>query len=556
MRLNALLASTALVSALACLTFAPAQAQTAAALSGQVSSAEEGAMEGVLVSAKKDGSTITTTVVSNDKGAFSFPADRLAPGHYNITIRAAGYGLAGPKAVDIAAGAGATADIRLEKAKNAVGQISNTEWLLSAPGDDKIKSFLPDCVGCHSLQRIFTSTHNQDEFKAVFTRMGRYAPESVPSHPQLIKTGGARSERPRVPAALMDAAADYLTSVNLSGSDHEGFSFKRLPRPSGRATHVIVTEYDLARKEAMPHDVIVDTDGHAWYSDFGHQFVGELDPKTGKVTDYALPLLRDDQPRGALDMEFDPDGNIWVGLSYQAGAVKLDRKTKEIKSYPLPPEWANITTQTNMVTPTHMYVDNKVWMTDTETHNLYRLDLKSGQWENKGEATTADGKKISGYGLPTDQFNNVYMFSFGDTRIGTTDAKTMTTQIWATPTPRSRPRRGRLDDQGHVWFAEYAGNAIGMFDPSTQKIQEYKLPTPWSQPYDVVPTKGGAEVWTGSMMSDQVSRLDTKSGQFVEYLLPHTTNIRRVFVQETGSRPVLWVGNNHGAAIVKVEPLD
>jgi streptogramin lyase len=319
---------------------------------------------------------------------------------------------------------------------------------------------------------------------------------------------------------------------------------------------VIVTEYDLARKDAMPHDVIVDPDGHAWYSDFGHQFVGELDPKTGKVTDYALPLLRDDQPRGALDMEFDPDGNIWVGLSYQAGAVKLDRKTKEVKSYPLPAEWANITTQTNMVTPTHMYVDNKVWMTDTETHNLYRLDLKTGEWENKGEATSADGKKISGYGLPTDQFNNVYMFSFGDTRIGTTDAKTNATQIWATPTPRSRPRRGRLDDQGRVWFAEYAGNAIGMFDPTTQKIQEYKVPTPWSAPYDVVPTKGGAEVWTGSMMSDQVARLDTKSGQVTEYLLPHTTNIRRVFVQETGPQPVLWVGNNHGAAIVKVEPLD
>jgi streptogramin lyase len=556
MRFNALLASTSLVSALAWLTLAPAQAQTAAALSGQVFSAEEGMMEGVLVSAKKEGSTITTTVVSNDKGQFSFPADRLSPGHYNITIRAAGYDLQGPKAVDIGAGAAATADIKLEKAKNAVRQLSNTEWLLSAPGDDKIKSFLPDCVGCHSLQRIFTSTHDQEEFKAIFTRMGRYAPESVPSHLQLIKSGGARSERPRVPAAMMDAAADYLTSVNLSGSDREGYSLKRLPRPKGRATHVIVTEYDLARKEAMPHDVIVDTDGHAWYSDFGHQFVGELDPKTGKVTDYALPLLRDDQPRGALDMEFDPDGNIWVGLSYQAGAVKLDRKTKEVKAFPLPAEWANITTQTNMVTPTHMYADNKVWMTDTETHNLYRLDLKTGQWENKGEATTPDGKKISGYGLPTDKFNNVYMFSFGDTRIGTLDGKTNVAQIWSTPTPRSRPRRGRLDDQGKVWFAEYAGNAIGMFDPATQKIEEYKIPTQWSAPYDVAPTKGGAEVWTGSMMSDQVSRLDTKSGAVTEYLLPHSTNIRRVFVQETGPRPVLWVGNNHGAAIVKVEPLD
>ena len=108
MRFNALLASTSLVGALAWLTFAPAQAQTAAALSGQVSSAEEGAMEGVLVSAKKDGSTVTTTVVSNDKGQFSFPADRLEPGHYTITIRAAGYNLDGAKAVDIASGSPAT----------------------------------------------------------------------------------------------------------------------------------------------------------------------------------------------------------------------------------------------------------------------------------------------------------------------------------------------------------------------------------------------------------------------------------------------------------------
>ncbi len=34
-------------------------------------------MEGVLVNAKKEGSTVTTTVVSNDKGEFSFPAGKL-----------------------------------------------------------------------------------------------------------------------------------------------------------------------------------------------------------------------------------------------------------------------------------------------------------------------------------------------------------------------------------------------------------------------------------------------------------------------------------------------
>ena len=53
------------------------------------------------------------------------------------------------------------------------------------------------------------------------------------------------------------------------------------------------------------------------------------------------------------------------------------------------------------------------------------------------------------------------------------------------------------------------------------------------------------------MLTDQVSRLDTKTDEITEYLLPRSTNIRRVFVDETGPRPVLWIGNNHGAAIVQ-----
>ncbi|MEA2906487.1 MAG: hypothetical protein QOI12_3874, partial [Alphaproteobacteria bacterium] len=88
MRLNhlRLVAGASLAAAFGALALS-AQAQTAAALNGQVSSAQEGLMEGVLVSARKDGSTIATTVVSNDKGEFSFPAARLEPGRYTISIR-------------------------------------------------------------------------------------------------------------------------------------------------------------------------------------------------------------------------------------------------------------------------------------------------------------------------------------------------------------------------------------------------------------------------------------------------------------------------------------
>src|SRR5439155_5270112 len=51
----------------------PAHAQTTAALTGQVTSAGEGPLEGVLVSAKKAGSTVTITVVSDERGRYRFP---------------------------------------------------------------------------------------------------------------------------------------------------------------------------------------------------------------------------------------------------------------------------------------------------------------------------------------------------------------------------------------------------------------------------------------------------------------------------------------------------
>src|SRR5215510_12963679 len=82
--------------------FVPSGLAQAGKLAGQVTSVEEGAMEGVVLSAKKDGSTIAISVVSDDKGNFSFPAAKLEPGKYTLRIRAIGYELDGPKIVAVA----------------------------------------------------------------------------------------------------------------------------------------------------------------------------------------------------------------------------------------------------------------------------------------------------------------------------------------------------------------------------------------------------------------------------------------------------------------------
>jgi virginiamycin B lyase len=58
------------------------------------------------------------------------------------------------------------------------------------------------------------------------------------------------------------------------------------------------------------------------------------------------------------------------------------------------------------------------------------------------------------------------------------------------------------------------------------------------------------------MSTDRVLRLDPKGGRSTEYLLPRTTNMRRVFVDNSTTPVTFWVGNNHGASIIKLEPFD
>jgi streptogramin lyase len=267
--------------------------------------------------------------------------------------------------------------------------------------------------------------------------------------------------------------------------------------------------------------------------------------------------MKPEEPKGSLQIELEAGQKyLWVAMMYQAGLARIDRQTREVAMFPFPKELQSSNAQASMVAPQHSDVDGKVWTNNQEAHDMYRLDVKTGAYENLGPSKDPGGRQIPAYGIPTDQQNNVYQLEFGGTSIGFRDARTGMTTIYRTPTSGSRPRRGRVDGQNRLWFAESGGNAIGLFNPKTAAIREYPLPAKFYNPYDVVPNREITEVWTGSMMNDRVARLDTRTGQFTEYLLPRPTNIRHVALQEIGSRPALWVGSNHGASIVRVEPLD
>jgi virginiamycin B lyase len=520
------------------------------ALTGQVAAPEGGALEGVLVSAQKSQSPITITVVSDRNGRFSFPAAKLESGHYALRVRATGYELDGPQGAEVAEHKTANVDLRLRKTADLAAQLTNTEWFMSFPGTAEQKRALIECMSCHTLERVARSKFSADEFMPVLKRMSNYANNTIQARVQ------RRPAEVEFPQDRARKVAEYLATINLSKSASWPYELQTLARPSGPATRVVITEYDLPRRTIAPHDVRTDADGMVWYSNFVENFLGQLDPKTGAHREFAYPMLKPGFPTGSLALEPDPDGNLWLAMMFQAGLAKFDVKTEKFQLFPVQSDLNIDTTQQSLLTPRHLNVDGKVWTNDVRQQAVLRLDVATGKYEFIDPFRyTPKGRQHSPYGMVSDQANNLYFMDFGDENVGRIDAKTGEATIYPTPTPHSRPRRTMMDEQGRVWFAEFAADKVGMFDPAQEKFAEWSVPTPHTYPYDVFLDRNH-ELWGGSMASDRVLRFNPENGKSVEYLLPRPTNIRRVFVDNSTNPVTFWAGNNHGAEIIKLEPVE
>jgi streptogramin lyase len=546
----------AIVLSLAFTGVGGAELPSSAALGGRVTSQAEGPMEGVLVGAKKAGSTISTWVVSNADGQYTFPRDRMEPGKYTIRIRAVGYEL--PKTVADVTSQPVQLDLRLNKVSKPnqlAMQLSNTEWMISAAASEEQKAMLGRCVNCHTLQRVLFSRFNPEEFTEVILRMQTHSNNASPLHPWIRPN--AWPLRPQ-PVETASAMGKYFASINLSTRDAFDFPMKTLPRPKGKATQVIYTLYDLPRADASPHDEIFDAEGNVWYSDFNSQFIGKLDPKTGKVVEYEVPLNRLRQvPQGGLQIDIDKEGRIYFSNMFQMQLARLDPKTGKIETFPSPvPEAQLGDGHLTMIDPAFQHVDGKIWInvaggTD-ESGGSWQLDLAKNKWT---QITYPPGSpEARAYDVVATSKNDMYGMQPGNDKIWITNGKTLQTKWYDLPTKGTGCRRGHVDNQDRLWCAVFNGNRIAMFDPKTEKITEWTVPTGWTRPYDAQFDDRGY-AWTAGMDNDLAVRLNPATGEFTEYLLPTRTNVRHVEVQKSGAFSSLWLGDQHGATLVRVEPL-
>ena len=531
-----------------------AQAPGPAVLTGTVSSVEEGNMEGVLVTLRRTDAPFTVTVVSDGQGRYSFPKSHLEPGQYSVRIRAIGYDLETQGPVTITSNSPATVDLRLRKTKDLAAQLTTLDWNTSVPGTPEQKRGLVRCGFCHTFERVARSKYTADEWLPVIQRMSTYYSDGT-NHRRFQRRQVGPPPAPAAPTAAQKAQAQYLATINLSQSDTWSYPLKTFPRPTGRATRVIVTEYDFPRPTTVIHDLDVDSQGNVWYGDAGWLFLGRLDTKTATFTEYPIPGFMPKNPIGVLDVHFDKQDNLWVAMMMQGSKVmKFDTKTLEPTFWDIPEPEDGRYRRVAFLMPFYSDVDGKVWATDAGQY-VFRLDAGTGKMEVFSVFDDVPGEGHRIYQVTADAQNNGYFLDAGAANIGRVDAQTGEVTLYPVPTPNSFPRRGIFDAQNRLWFGEFNADRIGMFDPRTERIREWVVPTPYWSPYFASGDMNG-DVWVSGNQADRVMRLDPESGDIINYLMPGYTDTRKIAFDRSTDRVRFWLPNKGNATLIRVEPLD
>src|SRR6202012_2595887 len=128
-----------------------------------------------------------------------------------------------------------------------------------------------------------------------------------------------------------------------------------------------------------------------------------------------------------------------------------------------------------------------------EKPRVTRFDISTGKFEDWKQpfVDRPKGENHSAYGVYTDSHNNAYLLDFPSQYVWKIDAKTGAVTSYKTPSYYSRPRRGRLDGQDRLWFAEWRADNIAMFDTKTGSFKEWPVPGKYVSPYDAEIDKNG-----------------------------------------------------------------
>ena len=514
---------------------------------------KEGPLEGAYVGAHASGKTFTNYVMTDSSGQFVFRG--LAPGAYVLSTRIPGFHTVRKDGVAVQAGKEAAANFQVEPETDFLELIelaSNSELMESFPGTKiQREALFYRCDGCHGAYYVAKSRFTSKDWLMIVSKMKATVMTSVADPAPPVVTREGRNPRERGEEDYFragdkglltddDAIADYLGQIR--GPNSPEFKIHFQPRPTGKLTRAVVTEYQIPRQGAWPHDVQLDPNGrYAWYNDWHANYLGRIDLQTGEIKEYLIPG-RDDRPPGFLSLMWDNQGNLWAGQLWSGRGVRFDAKGERFTgSWGVPQEWAR--TGTVGVCRHDLHPDGPVWIDDA---------LSGKQWTLNPETGKFTESKSKGSRFACDSKGNIYSLRPG--KVLKTEPGTQKITEYPAPTPDADPHRLTLDGSENVWYGDWDGGKITYLDTKAGQMTEYSALTPWSRVYNAVGDHVRKVGWAVPHVSDRVMKAEVRTGQVTEFPLPSRGHaVRNVDIEMSANPPAIWFVNQRYGRIVRFQ---
>ena len=552
---------------------------------GSVTSADGKPMEGVTVSVRGQGEPYVTTVFTNEHGVYVFPAAGTAT-KYSLWAQAQGFETAKTDAVP---GKQVSA-LQLKPLKDFSKQLTGVEWMNSFPENTPREKrekqiFVSNCSGCHDNHFALQNRFDADGWNKIITVMSKDS-EGVTMNPKAVGETSMNEYK--------DELVAFLTKVR--GPGPANYTLKPLPRPTGEAAQVVITEYDVPRPEApaesllhngsdwmegtpsrwegrASHDAAVGSDGHVYFSDDRSMTatLSELDPKTGKVTSLAYPYKNGVAPTHGITS--DADGNIWADS--MGDFLNFDPKTQKFKDFPRPADMKAAVGGT--VAGDKLAYKGVVW--GTAGDGAMKFDTKTGQYTSYEMPDSHKGT----YGITVDRHGNGWYTSPGADRIYVVDAETGKTsdiifeplgpetgmavtekdkeayaniranQNSANPLQNCPRRIGADPNADVVWVALFCADKIARIDAKTRDYTEYSMPHKYSRPYGLF-VDNDHNVWINMLNTDMIAKFNPATKKFTEFQMPSRgTDIRHMAFDYTTNPMTIYLPYNRSNKVARIQ---
>jgi streptogramin lyase/mono/diheme cytochrome c family protein len=511
---------------------------------------------------------VRTTVFTNAEGRYEFPA--LQTGFYTLRVATPAPFKAYTRDAVSIKGVTTLGDIVLELIPSAepvilrgglapthevMSQLSGAEWLWNLPGTAEDKStFVKGCgIGCHSYELVFRNRYDERSWRLIIERMKTGA-QGGPG-----RAMDPESEAGSVANGEIAAIAKWLATVR--GPDSKDAPVRMWSsRPTGMATRVVITEYEVNRRLLNLHDVCGDAKGNIWFNSWHAPQVGYLDPRSGIVKEYKLPAVQGGVPvvgSHACRVD-DKRGYVWFSMGpSQPGRQALYRLTMatgEIKQFP------PVATVNFGLAP-----DGFLWDSRTNpggSMDIVRIDPETGEivntyprtaWFSYQHDVTSDGRFVAGSGPVGPNYNVAWMLDVAKGKVYET----------TTPEQDHGAARGGFDPFGDAWFGGRGGPLVRIINEIDKgkgiRTRLYWPPTPlfpYTDFYTATADKNG-EIWGGIAHGRGFVRFNPKTERWTVYENPEPSALNRFqWIDNSTTPPTIWYPDFLTQMIVRIQPLE